>query len=66
MEAWPAPIFGWEAGVIQGLRADYMMELAGRRSGAGEVHRGPLELGVLSQLAWAALPRPVQVLQSLL
>eukprot|EP00969_Alexandrium_andersonii_P127109 5618233-Alexandrium_andersonii.AAC.1 len=60
LEAWPAPIVGWEVGVVQGLRADYMLEVIGRRAGTFEAHPGPTERGVLSQLAWATLLCPVQ------
>eukprot|EP00969_Alexandrium_andersonii_P028901 1261858-Alexandrium_andersonii.AAC.1 len=61
MEAWPSAIAGWEAGMAQALRADYMLEVPGCSEGRLGGALGPAELGALTQLARAALLRPVSV-----
>eukprot|EP00969_Alexandrium_andersonii_P247649 10943110-Alexandrium_andersonii.AAC.1 len=59
-EVWPAPIGGWTAGMVQALRADYVLEFAGQRSDATAAHQRSLEQAALSQLAWAVLGCPPQ------
>eukprot|EP00969_Alexandrium_andersonii_P280370 12395252-Alexandrium_andersonii.AAC.1 len=66
LAAWPTTVTGWEAGVVQALRADCALEGAGRLGATPGGTLGPAGVGALSRLAWAALLCPPPVTQALL